>query len=154
MGAPLGREGRRIQARVTLVGRDYVDRVIDADGQLDEAAVRDAIVHVSARAAADAETFEPPVSVPDEEMAMAYLRSGAGQAIGLYIQVRTGGRRYPFAPDEFERLEGAMNTWFELYAACYGVELTSEVSLRTAAQALIDTDNIRDVARIVTGVPE
>jgi hypothetical protein len=47
-----------------------------------------------------------------------------------------------------------MNDWFELYAACYGVDVDSDVALREAAELLIDTHNIKDVAQILTGVPE
>ena len=47
-----------------------------------------------------------------------------------------------------------MNTWFELYAACYGVDLEADWALREAAELLIDTHNIRDVATILTQVPD
>ena len=47
-----------------------------------------------------------------------------------------------------------MNEWFELYAACYGVELEADFALREAADLLLDTRNIKDVAQLLTHVPE
>lgn len=100
------------------------------------------------------ETFDPPADPPDEERAMDYLREGAGPAVSMYVEARTGGRMVHFPPDEFHSLEGAMNAYLDLYAACYGVDLEGEYSLRKAAELLVDTHNIKDVAQILTGVPE
>jgi hypothetical protein len=108
---------------------------------------------LASRAEADREAFETPDDPPEVEEAHTYLREGAGQAIWLYVEGRTGGRYTEFSPEAFSRLEGAMNEWFSLYAACYGVETDPEVSIRTAAEALIDTENVHDTARILTGVP-
>lgn len=92
-------------------------------------------------------------SVPDESLAMEYLRTGAGKAVWIYIEARTGGRRYAFSTTEFERLERAMNDWLECYARCYGVALEADFSIRTAAEALIETRNVRDMAETLTTVP-
>ena len=106
------------------------------------------------RATADCAAFEPPADPPDEQQAMSYLRDGAGPAVSLYVEARTGGRMVHFPPDQYHALENAMNDWFELYAACYGVDVDADVALRKAAELLIDTHNIKDVAQILTGVPE
>ena len=106
------------------------------------------------RATADCAAFEPPADPPDEQQAMSYLRDGAGPAVSLYVEARTGGLMVHFPPDQYHALENAMNDWFELYAACYGVDIESDVALRKAAELLIDTHNIKDVAQILTGVPE
>jgi hypothetical protein len=74
--------------------------------------------------------------------------------VSLYVEARTGGNMVHFPPDEYHALEGAMNDYLELYAACYGVDVTAEYALREAAELLIDTHNIKDVAQILTGVPE
>ena len=105
-------------------------------------------------ATADCAAFEPPASTPDTEQAMEYLREGAGPAISLYVEARTGGMMVHFPPDEYQALEGAMNDWLELYAACYGVDTTAEYTVREAAELLVDTHNIKDVAQILTGVPD
>ncbi len=106
------------------------------------------------RATEDCAAFDPPADPPDEERAMAYLREGAGPAVSLYVEARTGELSVHFPPDKYRALESAMNDWFELYAACYGVDLRAEFTVREAAQLLVDTHNIGDVAQILTGVPE
>ena len=106
------------------------------------------------RATSDCATFEDPERPPDPDRAMEYLREGAGPAISLYIEARTGGQMVRFPPDQYHALEGAMNDWLALYAACYGVEGAATYTLREAAELLLDTENIADVAQILTGVPE
>ncbi|WP_255191252.1 hypothetical protein [Natronobeatus ordinarius] len=89
----------------------------------------------------------------DGEAAERYLRDGAGQAIWLYVEARTGGRLVPFSDAEFEALEGAMNTWLELYARSYGVDLEADFTLREAAELLLETRNVHDTAQLLTGIP-
>jgi hypothetical protein len=107
--------------------------------------------------AADAErareSFDPPVDPPDEARAMAFCRDGVGEAIAVYVDARSG-EWDRFGEEEFDRLERALNDYLELYARCYGVEIDAEYSVRTAAEALLDTHDITDVARILTGVPD
>ncbi len=105
------------------------------------------------RADRHVETFEPPASPPDTDEAMTYLSDGAGPAVSLYLEARTGGTMVHFPPPEYHALEGSMNDWLELYAACYGADIEAEFVLRTAAETLLDTHNIHDVARVLTGVP-
>lgn len=105
------------------------------------------------RATEDCAAFEPPAEPPAEERAMEYLREGAGPAISVYVEARTGGLMVHFPPDTYHALEGAMNDWLTLYAACYGVDLSVEYTVREAAELLVDTHNIKDVAQILTGVP-
>jgi len=106
------------------------------------------------QATRDCAAFETPADPPNAEQAMAYLREGAGPAISVYIEARTGGQMVQFPPDRYRALEAAMNDWLGLYAACYGVEMSPEYALREAAELLLDTHNIKDVAQILTGVPE
>jgi hypothetical protein len=106
------------------------------------------------QATADCAAFEAPPDPPADAQAMDILRNGVGPAVSLYIEARTGGTMVHFPPDEYHELEGAVNDWLELYAACYGADIEPEVTLRVAAELLIDTHNIRDVAEILTGIPE
>ena len=119
-----------------------------------EARFAERIEDLADRATADCAAFETPADPPDEQQAMSYLRDGAGPAVSLYVEARTGGLMVHFPPDQYHALENAMNDWFELYAACYGVDVDADVALQKAAELLIDTHNIKDVAQILTGVPE
>ncbi|MFB6219762.1 MAG: hypothetical protein ABEH77_11430 [Halobacteriaceae archaeon] len=96
--------------------------------------------------------FEPGGA--DGERAMAYLREGAGQAVWVYVEAHTGGRNVWFPPEELAALRWTMNTYLELYAACHGRDIDAAFTVREAAELLLDTENIRDVAQLLTGVPE
>ncbi|TMT87149.1 hypothetical protein E2L06_11375 [Haloterrigena sp. H1] len=89
---------------------------------------------------------------PDD--ATDFLREGAGQAIWLYVEARTGGRLVPFSAAEFDALETAMNRWLECYTRCHGVALEAEFTIREAAEMLLETRNIVDTAQLLTRVPE
>ncbi len=106
------------------------------------------------RATEDCAKFEPPANPPAEEQAMEILREGVGPAVSLYVEARTGGVMVHFPPDEYRALEESVNDWLELYGACYGVDIDPDVTIRVAAELLVDTHNIKDVAQILTGVPE
>lgn len=111
------------------------------------------IDRLAARATHDRAAFEPPADPPDEERALDYLREGAGPAIALYMEARTGGEPVRFEPDAFTALEGAMNDWFELYAGCYGRDIDAAFTVREAAEALLRTENVRHTAQVLTKVP-
>lgn len=104
------------------------------------------------QAARDRKQFQRPAEPPDEDRAMQFLREGVGPAVMVYVDARTNDW-HRFDPDDFERLEGAMNTWLELYAACYGVDIDAEFTIRKAAEALLETHNVHDVAQVLTHVP-
>jgi len=114
---------------------------------------RDRIAEIGDRAEAARASFDPPTDPPDEERAMRYCREGVGEAVAVYVDARTGDW-VRFGETEFARLERAMNTYLELYARCYGIEVDADYSVRTAAEALTDTHNIAAVAQILTGVPD
>ena len=100
------------------------------------------------RAAFEREDVESLCEDPDR-----YLREGAGQAIWCYVEGRTGGRRVGFSEAEFEAIERAMNAWLECYARCHGVSLEADFTVREAAELLLETRNVIDVAQLLTGVP-
>ncbi|WP_226479993.1 hypothetical protein [Natrinema amylolyticum] len=93
-------------------------------------------------------------AVTDPDDADVYLREGAGPAIWLYVEARTGGRMVPFTRPELAALEDAMNRWFECYARCHGVALEAEFTVREAAELLLETRNVVDTAQLLTRVPE
>jgi hypothetical protein len=96
--------------------------------------------------------FDPPADPPDEALAMEYLREGVGEALSVYVDARSE-EWDRFGREEFADLERAMNVYLELYAGCYGVDMDARFTVREAAEALLDTHNVADVARILTGVP-
>ncbi|MFC6992889.1 hypothetical protein ACFQH3_14805 [Haladaptatus sp. GCM10025707] len=106
------------------------------------------------RARADREASTLVRGDPDTERAMAYLREGAGQAVLVYIEARTGDEQVRFSEVEFSLLERALNDWLDCYAHCYGVELDADFTVREMAELLIKTDNIHDTAQLLTGVPK
>jgi len=114
---------------------------------------RDRIAELAREAERATAEFDPPDDPPDERRARRLLRDGFGPALSVYIEARSGEWER-FGESEFADLERAMNDWLELYAACYGVDMESNVTVRKAAEALIDTHNVYDVARILTSVPE
>ena len=105
------------------------------------------------RVESEVAAFDPPEDPPAEDRAMEFLREGAGPAISLFVEARTGGQMVHFPPEPYEALESTMNDWLELYAACYGADIDADFALREAAELLVDTHNIKDVAEVLTNVP-
>ncbi|ARS88909.1 hypothetical protein [Natrarchaeobaculum aegyptiacum] len=101
------------------------------------------------RAAFDDERQNPRFDDPEK-----YLREGVGPAVWCYVEARTGGRLVPFSEAEFEALTDAVNAWLECYALAHDVDLDADVSLRVAAELLLETRNVHDVGQLLTGVPE
>jgi len=97
--------------------------------------------------------FEGPADPPDEERAMRYLREGFGPTVAVYLEARTGGDLTRFGGEEFEALQRAMNDWLALYARCYGVSYDPSYTVRTAAELVVDTHDVRDTAAVLTHVP-
>jgi len=117
-------------------------------------AVEARIDDLATEARAASEAFVPPTDPPDEDEA---LQNRPGKVRPDCLAVRRGAHRRalgPLPPASYDRLEGAMNEWLGMYARCYGVELDADFEVRNAAQLLVDTHNARDVAQVLTGVPE
>lgn len=114
----------------------------------------DRIAALADQARDDVESFQPPEQPPREDEAMTYLREGLGPIVLVYIDGRTGGQPAPFSETEFALMERALNDWLQLYARCYGEVVDCEVTIREAAELLIDTRNVQDVAQILTRVPQ
>lgn len=102
----------------------------------------------------DRATFEPPAEPPAPDEAMAYLREGFGQVIKVYIDARANDWGVVFSEAEFADLHLALNGYLELYTECYGVNFDADVTVRKAAELLIETHNIKDVAMMLTHVPD
>jgi hypothetical protein len=112
----------------------------------------DRIQRLAQRAESTAAELDP--DPPDEQRATELLREGVGPTVSLYCEARTGDSWERFDEAQFQQLQATLDRWLGLYAACYGVELSGSHSIRTAAELLVDTHNIRDVAAVLTGVPD
>jgi len=106
------------------------------------------------RAAAAREDFEMPAEPPDRDRALEYARDGVGEAAATYIDARGEDSWVYFDTEAFDALERALNTYLELYAACHGVDRDPAVTVRTAAETLLDTHDAVDTAVVLTGIGE
>ena len=112
------------------------------------------VAELEARLRDHRRAFDAPADPPDEKRAVRYLRDGFGQAVAVYVEARTGeGPPTAIEPGTFDRLETVLNGWLELYAACYGADIDAEFTVREAAELLVDTHDLRDVAQLLTKVP-
>ncbi|MCH7660971.1 MAG: hypothetical protein IH933_10470 [Euryarchaeota archaeon] len=93
--------------------------------------------------------FEPPEN-PDER-SLSYLCEGLWPVLERYIAARSSGER--LSEEEHDELERALNTWLELYALCYGVEIDAAFSVREGAELFVGTHDLRDTAQLLTHVP-
>lgn len=126
------------------------EEVLGPDGEVDPVAVERVIDGLAERADRAAETSTPSEKAGAERV----LRDGLGQAIGLYVLLRTGDRHYRFSEQEFERLESVMRTFLERYAQSYGTDIESSATLSSAAETLLETNDLRQTAAMLTGVSE
>jgi hypothetical protein len=111
------------------------------------------IAELAERAREERDSFEPPASPPAEERALEYLRGGFGPAVVLYLQARTGEEHVRFSEVELSMLQAAVNDWLALYLRCYGSSRDPDVTVREAAELLVETHNVRDTAQLLTDVP-
>lgn len=117
------------------------------------ASYEERIADLAEQARRERESFEPPETTPAEEQALAYLREVFGPAVVLYIDVRTGGDHVRLSTKDLSLLRRAINDGLTLYLRCYGSEHDPDVSIRTAAELLLETHNVRDTAQLLTDVP-
>lgn len=127
------------------------DRALRGDADDLERRVDDLL----ARARGAREAFLPPEELPatdPDERALAYCRRGLWPVLALYVDRRGAGAR--LGQPHHGRLEEALNVWLDLYARCYGESITPAFSVREAAELFVSTHNVRDVAQLLTDVPD
>ena len=89
-----------------------------------------------------------------EERATAAARDGLGPVVALYVEARTVPDGVRFSQREMELLHCATNDWLSVYAACYGVDVDPDFTVREAAELLVDTHDIRETAALLTKIPD
>jgi hypothetical protein len=104
-----------------------------------------------ARRERDSLTVDPG-DLPAEERAMQYLRNGFGPTVWCYVDARTGSKEL-LTESQMALLDRGTNDWLAVYARCHGTEVDLDVSVRSAAEVLIETRNVRDTAQLLTDVP-
>lgn len=106
---------------------------------------------VTADAAAAREAVEATERT-DRDAAFDALREGFWPVLRVYIDARRTNVRLD--PAEQAALDEALNDWLAVYAAHFGYTIDPEIPVREAAEAFLDTHNIRQTAAVLTGVPE
>ncbi|MFC5280166.1 hypothetical protein ACFPM1_15570 [Halorubrum rubrum] len=111
------------------------------------------IADLADRAREERKSFEPPASPPAKERGLEYLREGFGPTVAVYLRGRTGDEHVRFSEVELSLLQAAINDWLALYLRCHGSSRDPAVTVREAAELLVETHNVRDTAQLLTGVP-
>jgi hypothetical protein len=109
------------------------------------------VTAVSEEAATARERVDPGTAA-DPGAALDAARDGLWPVLRVYIDARRTGVR--LEPDEQAALDAAVDDWLAVYAAHHGYRVDPSVPVREAAEAFLDTHNIRDTAAVLTGVPE
>ena len=115
---------------------------------------RDRIARLADRARAERAAFDPPADPPATERAVEYVRTGFGPLVSVYVEARTAGDPVRFTAEEHDLFHRGVNDWLALWAACHGIDADFDVTVREAAQLLVDTHDARETAELLTGVPE
>ena len=125
----------------------------EATGDTSTTTIAERIDALTARASRERDSFAvDPEDVPAEEQAMEYLRNGFGPTIWCYVDARTGDWE-SLSESQMACLDHGTNDWLTVYARCHGTEIDLDVSVRSAAELLIETRNVRDTAQLLTGIP-
>lgn len=87
---------------------------------------------------------------PDEARHIA--RDGLGPVVACYVEARTSDDPSRFSAAELSALDRATRDWLTCYARALGVDHESDATVRSAAELLLATHDVVEVARRSTGV--
>lgn len=110
------------------------------------------IERLATRAREARESAEPPSDPPDTDWALEAARDGLGPVVARYVRARTGDLER-LSSGQMDGLHRATNDWLAVYAIGYGVETDPDVTVREAAELLVETHDIVATAELLTGVP-
>lgn len=85
------------------------------------------------------------------EAALVAARDGLGPVVGAYVEARAADEPVRFSGRELDRLHDATSDWLAVYARCRGVDADPDATVREAAELLVDTHDVTDVAALLTG---
>lgn len=89
---------------------------------------------------------------PDPERAVELARDGLGSVVACYVEARTSDDPPRFSAREHRLLQRTTRDWLTCYARRLGVDHDSDATVRTAAELLLATNDVVEVARRLTGV--
>lgn len=89
---------------------------------------------------------------PDPDAARRVARDGLGSVVACYIEARTSDDPARFSTTELAGLNRATRDWLTCYARTLGVDHDSDATVRGAAELLLATYDVVEVARRLTGV--
>lgn len=86
------------------------------------------------------------------EEARRVARDGLGPVVACYVEARTSDDPPRFSRRELSALDGATQDRLTCYARALGVDHESDATVRGAAELLLATHDVVEVARRLTGV--
>ncbi|WP_313690770.1 hypothetical protein [Halorarum halobium] len=135
----------------TGTGSDAAGDGDGADGRRSDALP--SIERLAADAREAREAADAPTDPPDSEAALVAARDGLGPVVARYIAARTGETER-LSARQLDGLDRATNDWLAAYARHHGVETDPDVTVRTAAELVIETHDVVATARLLTDVPD
>ncbi|MFB6233914.1 MAG: hypothetical protein ABEH81_09575 [Halopenitus sp.] len=84
---------------------------------------------------------------------LAAARDGLGPVLAVYVEARAGDEAVRFDQAELDLLHRATNDWLVVYARQRGVDADPDATVREAAELLLDTHDVVDVAATLVGLP-
>lgn len=124
----------------------------NADGQpIEPSRYADRIESLADEARATREAL-PVADDPNPQRAVELARDGLGSVVACYVEARTSDDPPRFSAREHRLLQRATRDWLTCYARHVGVAHESDATVRGAAELLLATHDVVEVARRLTGV--
>lgn len=83
---------------------------------------------------------------------LAAARDGLGPVLAVYVEARAGDEPIRFSQTELDLLHRATNDWLVVYGRLRGVDVDPDATIREAAELLLDTHDVVDVAAQLVGL--
>lgn len=84
---------------------------------------------------------------------LSAARDGLGPVLAVYVKARSSDEPVRFSGTELDLLHRATNDWLVVYARQRGVDVDPDATVREAAELLVDTHDVVDVAAQLVGLP-
>ncbi|MGZ0746268.1 hypothetical protein [Haloparvum sp. AD34] len=84
---------------------------------------------------------------------LSAARDGLGPVLAVYVKARSSDEPVQFSQAELDLLHRATNDWLVVYARQRGADVDPDATVREAAELLVDTHDVVDVAAQLVGLP-